>query len=102
LALGYGILDFMDEILVQIDRAGRVVLPKSLRDRLQLRGGDMLAIKVRGNAIELRPTRPTRQLKRINGVLVFTGGPLKAGEGFVAQSRNERIEKLARDVPKDN
>src|SRR5208283_1984823 len=95
----YGILNPMKEATVQIDRAGRLVLPKPLRDRFRLRGGDMLAVEVRGDAIELRPTQPTGQLKRVNGVLVFTGhGPLGSGEDLVAQSRDERIDDLMRDV----
>jgi len=95
----HGIFNSMKETTVQIDQAGRMVLPKPVRDRFRLRGGDTLAIEVRGDAIELRPTRATGELKRVNGVLVFTGpGPLENGEDFVAQSREERIDDLMRDV----
>jgi AbrB family looped-hinge helix DNA binding protein len=95
----YGIFNPMKEATVQIDGAGRLVLPKPLRERFRLRGGDMLAIEVRGEAIELRPTHATGQLKRVNGVLVFTGhGPLGSGEDLVTQSRDERIDDLIRDV----
>ena len=97
--MGYGIIHPMKDATVQMDQAGRVVLPKPLRDRFRLRGGDMLAIEVRGDAIELRPAQRTGQLKRVNGVLVFTGtGPLASGEDFVAQSRDERIDDLMRDL----
>ena len=44
-------------------RRSRVVLPKALRGRFRLRGGDVLAIEVRGDAIELRPTQAVGQLK---------------------------------------
>jgi AbrB family looped-hinge helix DNA binding protein len=85
----------MKAAIVQIDQAGRVVLPKLLRERFRLRGGDSLAIEVKGDAIELRPTRTIGQLARINGVLVFTGGGmLEAGGDFAGQSREERIEDL--------
>jgi AbrB family looped-hinge helix DNA binding protein len=95
----YGILNSMKETIVQIDQAGRMVLPKPLRDRFRLRGGDTLAIEVRGDAIELRPTHAHGQLKRVNGVLVFTGpAPLGSGEDYVAQSRDERIDDLMRNV----
>ena len=70
-----------------------------MRYRFRLRGGDVLAIEVRGDAIELRPTQAVGQLKRINGVLVFTGhGQLGSGEDFVAESRDERIDDLAREM----
>jgi AbrB family looped-hinge helix DNA binding protein len=38
-----------------IDRLGRVVVPKPIRDRLQLRGGEVLEVEERDGVIELRP-----------------------------------------------
>lgn len=79
---------------VQIDQAGRLVLPKLLRDRFRLRGGDTLAVEVKGDAIELRPAQTIGELKRINGVLVYTAPGSLANEDFVGQSREERIDYL--------
>lgn len=85
----------MNETTIQIDRAGRIVLPKRLRDRFHLRGGDTLTIEVRNETIELRPAQSASRLERVNGVLVFTGEvPLQAGEDLVDQSREERIDQL--------
>lgn len=91
----------MKQTTVQIDQAGRVVLPKPLRDRFGLRGGDTLAIEVRGDAIELRPSQAAGELKRVNGVLVFTSPGELASEDFVAQSRNERIDDLTSGLETD-
>ena len=38
-----------------IDRLGRVVVPKAIRERLQLRGGEVLDVEERDGVIELRP-----------------------------------------------
>jgi AbrB family looped-hinge helix DNA binding protein len=84
----------MKEITVQIDQAGRVVVPKSLRERLRLSGGDTLVIDIKGDAIELRPIHPVEQLKRVNGILVFTPTGTLPYEDFVEQSREERIESV--------
>lgn len=85
----------MKETVVQIDNAGRVVLPKPLRDRFCLRGGDSLAIEVRGDAIELRPSHTGGKLRKVNGVLVFSASASLPSEvDLVAESRNERIESL--------
>jgi AbrB family looped-hinge helix DNA binding protein len=92
-------VDSMREKTVQIDQAGRVVLPKLVRDRFHLRGGDTLAIAVRRDTIELRPASATGQLKRVNGMLVFTGPiPIASGDDFVAQARDERMDNLLREA----
>jgi AbrB family looped-hinge helix DNA binding protein len=38
-----------------IDSLGRVVVPKAIRDKLQLRGGQALDIEERDGVIEIRP-----------------------------------------------
>lgn len=91
-----GILKTMSET-IQIDQAGRLVLPKRLRERFRLEGGDTLSVEVKGDAIELRPTKAPVTLKRVNGVLVLTGaGALPAGRDFVAEARDERLDELTR------
>jgi len=66
---------------VTIDRAGRVVLPKTLRDEMRLSPGDTLDLTVKGDEVTLRPSRGATPLQKERGVWVFrTGGPLTAGE----------------------
>jgi len=85
----------MTDKTIQMDYAGRVVLPKQLRERFRLRGGDSLAVAVRGNAIELRPTRAAGKLTRVNGVLVFTATDrIEPATDLAAESREERIADL--------
>jgi AbrB family looped-hinge helix DNA binding protein len=81
--------------MISIDQAGRLVLPKPLRQRLRLRAGDFLTVEVRGDAIELRPNKPTAKLKRVNGVLVYSGGESwDTNRDLVAESREDRINDL--------
>jgi AbrB family looped-hinge helix DNA binding protein len=42
-----------------IDRAGRVVIPKTLREELRLEPGDSLEMESIGERITLRPVRGT-------------------------------------------
>jgi AbrB family looped-hinge helix DNA binding protein len=66
---------------VTLDRAGRVVLPKSLRDELHLAAGDTLDLTVKGDEITLRPRRGVTPLQKERGVWVIrTGEPLTADE----------------------
>ena len=64
---------------ITIDNAGRVVLPKPLRDELDLGPGDSLELESAGDRITLRPVRAAAPLTKENGVWVFrTGQPLAA------------------------
>jgi AbrB family looped-hinge helix DNA binding protein len=66
---------------VTLDRAGRVVLPKTLRDELHLSPGDTLDVTVKGDEVTLRPRRGATPLQKERGVWVFrTGEPLTARE----------------------
>ncbi len=56
-----------------LDRAGRVVLPKPVRDRLQLAAGDTLHLETDGERITLRPVRQNVMLKKELGVWVYQG-----------------------------
>jgi AbrB family looped-hinge helix DNA binding protein len=58
-----------------LDKAGRVVLPKPIRDRLQLAPGDTLHLESEGDRITLRPVRQNVMLKKELGVWVYQGEP---------------------------
>ena len=67
---------FMDA-RITIDKAGRVILPKPLREELQLLPGDTLELQSSGERIVLRPLRPALPVAKEKGVWVFrTGQPL--------------------------
>ena len=57
-----------------IDKAGRIVLPKPLRDELQLAPGDALQMDSSGGKITLRPVRENAPLRKKRGVWVYSAG----------------------------
>jgi AbrB family looped-hinge helix DNA binding protein len=62
-----------------LDKAGRVVLPKPMRDELQVGPGDTLEIESSDGQIVLRPVRGSMPLRKKHGIWVFrTGAPLSA------------------------
>src|SRR5260370_18338859 len=61
-----------------LDKAGRVVLPKPLPDRLQLAPGDTLHLESEGERITLPPVRQNVLLKNELGVSVYQGEPTDA------------------------
>ena len=66
---------------VVLDRAGRIVLPKILRDELRLSPGDSLDLTVQGEEVTLRPWRSSTPLQKKEGIWVFsTGNPMASDE----------------------
>lgn len=76
-----------------IDRAGRVVIPKPLRQELNLEPGDALELDSVGEQITLRPVRGTGPLTKEHGVWVFHSGqtmPASATDEMLELIREER------------
>jgi AbrB family looped-hinge helix DNA binding protein len=64
---------------VTIDGAGRIVVPKSLREQLALEGGTALEIRAMNGKLELEPVAtPMRLVRRGNGLVATTDEPLPA------------------------
>jgi len=76
-----------------IDKAGRVVIPKPLREELHLEAGDSLEMESAGEQITLRPVRGTGPLTKEHGVWVFHSGkplPASATDEMIQRIREER------------
>ena len=58
---------------VTIDRLGRIVVPKKVRDRLHLVAGTALELDVVSDGIRIRPVHQEPSLLRKKGVLVHHG-----------------------------
>jgi AbrB family looped-hinge helix DNA binding protein len=87
---------------VTIDRAGRVVLPKTLRDELRLEAGDTLQLESEGGRVILRPIRSKSPLRKERGVWVFYGGgTLSAGQAteMIADTRKRRNREILGEKP---
>jgi AbrB family looped-hinge helix DNA binding protein len=95
----------MKDILVPIDKAGRVVLPKNVREELAIEPGDMLKVTIRGNEVMLQPKKDTSGFVRRGKALIFSSGRddlLKPEmvEGILAEEREGRgVEMGAAFLP---
>jgi AbrB family looped-hinge helix DNA binding protein len=76
-----------------IDKAGRVVLPKSVRDALQISPGDSLELEGCEDHITLRPAKGRTRIYKKQGVWGLHGDPpLPASvvEDTIRKVRRER------------
>ena len=78
---------------VTLDKAGRVVLPKTLRDELHLAPGDTLDVRVEGEQVTLRPRRTTPPLQKERGVWVFRTGETLPGAETLETLRHIREQR---------
>ena len=76
-------------VTLTIDKAGRVVLPKPVRDQLQLSAGDSLALDSAEDRIVLRPVRGTAGMREKGGIWVF-----RTGQPVSTASVNETLRRV--------
>jgi AbrB family looped-hinge helix DNA binding protein len=80
-----------------LDKMNRLVVPKSLRDRLALQPGDELEITLEGDAMRLRPLHPSASTSLEKGILVCSSEvPTAAWDisAFMEQQRDQRSREL--------
>lgn len=86
---------------VIIDKFGRVLIPKAIRDEVGLEPGTELALEVcHGDdevpSIRLRVVPESPQLVRESGRLVYTGAIDPKGQDIVAFIKAQRLERSGR------
>ena len=76
-----------------LDKAGRIVLPKAVREELQIGPGDSLELEASGEAIVLRPARGNGRMKKERGVWVFHAG----GKPLTVETVNRTVNRIRRE-----
>lgn len=83
---------------VTIDKAGRIVVPKQIRDTLHLRAGASLQIDQQGDGFLVYPPTPDTELVKKHGMWVVRHRhSLPASTvDLIRQDREHHIQKLVR------
>lgn len=77
-----------------IDRSGRIVVPKPLRDALRLEGGTPLEIRIRDGRLEIEPvSTPMRLVRRGRGLVATTDEPLPALDAEAVRAVTEALRR---------
>lgn len=79
---------------LNIDKFGRVVLPKAIRDELGLAPGAVISVRRTEHGIELEPVREKPALMDRDGVLVHTGEAVGDLEKAVSRAREDRMARF--------
>lgn len=82
---------------VEIDKVGRLVVPKKVRDALHLRPGDKLEMNLEGETMTLAPKRTGKGLYEKDGWLIYDSGiPMSVEESLqlVDGGREDRVAML--------
>jgi len=77
-----------------VDRFGRVVVPKDIRDRLGLRPGMEIEINEKENEVVLKLVDHEPSLMVKEGLLVYSGKATGDLRGAVRAHRDERLHKV--------
>ena len=76
------------DALVPIDQAGRIVLPKNVRQELAIKPGDVFKVSIAGSAVTLTPSREKTGLVRKGRALVFSA----TGDTLSLEQVNQALE----------
>ena len=79
-----------------LDRFGRIVIPKKIREDFHLQVGSSIRIEEGEGEIVLKPVEGEPSLAKKDGVLVFSGKAVGNVETAIEEHRQER-NKLLRE-----
>lgn len=82
-------------MVTTLDRFGRVVIPKKVRDDLGLKPGAVLEIEEVDEKIFLKPVHWEPYVVNKDGVLVFSGTATGDIVGAIRTHRKERLNEIA-------
>ena len=102
MAMGFSL--GMNDISIPIDEAGRIVLPKCVREELAVKPGDTLKVAIHGSSVILTPNKEQFGFIRKGKALVFSSpGPETLDHETVRrileEERAQGEKALARRIP---
>jgi AbrB family looped-hinge helix DNA binding protein len=96
-AITNGIIDTIMTTIVEIDKAGRIVVPKRLRDALRVRAGDQFVVEEKDDGIFLQPKHEAVRLVQRDDIWVMAGGPpsRKSAVELIEEDRERRMKYVS-------
>lgn len=88
----------MKPLILAVDKSGRVILPKGLRERFRLHAGSRLEVEIHEDYVLLKPVSAEAPLVRRDGWWVHQGVPESDDRllDAVETHRQERLDDVSR------
>ena len=87
-----------DSVKTTIDRFGRIVVPKKIRERHGIVPGSDIEIEDSATGILLRPMEDLPGLIEKEGILIFRGRPTADLEASIRNHRRNRIADFRAEI----
>jgi AbrB family looped-hinge helix DNA binding protein len=92
----HGFVNYHFTMSITIDQSGRIVIPKKMRERLNLTEGSLLECELEDDAIRLKLADSHCKLTTKNGILVAQGDAQNSATidvvKLIKNQRNQRTE----------
>ncbi|MGM0366598.1 MAG: AbrB/MazE/SpoVT family DNA-binding domain-containing protein [Actinomycetota bacterium] len=86
------------KIKTKIDKFGRIVIPKKIRDNFGIRDNSEVLIEAGDNNIIVHPETTTPFVIDKGGILVVCSEPTESFSDILKKDRESRIKRITKDV----
>lgn len=86
------------KIKTRIDRFGRIVIPKKIRDEFGLTNNSEVTIESKESGIFVNPNISVPFVLDKEGIIVVCSEPTEAFTDFIKKDRENRIRNIVKDV----
>jgi AbrB family looped-hinge helix DNA binding protein len=86
------------KIKTKIDRFGRIIIPKKIRNDFGLRSNSEVLIEAGSDGIFVHPGTSIPFVTDNEGIIVVCSEPTEAFSDFIKKDREDRIKKIITDV----
>ena len=80
--------------IVEIDKSGRIVIPKKMRDAMGLGAGSRLRVERAGDRLVMEPPVEEARLEMRDGLLALAGGGKRTVEDVNREIQEQRERRM--------
>jgi len=92
------IIELTLKIKTKIDKFGRIVIPKKIRNNFGLKNNSEVLIEAVKDGIIVHPEASVPIVMDKDGIIVVCSEPTEAFTDFLKKDREDRIKKIAKDI----